>query len=188
MVILHKHWEIFFRHILDSFETLHTPSCQSIPPLVYENTTGTYNIRQFWRNVKTSLTSNLAPLWFQGPNGYLDEERTIKHHLLQLQRSFAGQLAWKHGPSWAFGEFFLWPNFTLQYFRLTLYPVLAWEPSFQRYSTQWTQQKPTCRRPWVENFRASSVYSATCWGSAAPGGCSGGCMWTTRAPSCPGES
>ena len=43
----------------------------------------------------------------QGPDGYLDEERASKHHLLQLQRSFAGQFARKHGPSWAFGKYFL---------------------------------------------------------------------------------
>ena len=42
--------------------------------------------------------------WFQGPNSYLDEERALKHHLLQLQRTFAGQLARKHGPSWPLGK------------------------------------------------------------------------------------
>ena len=72
----------FFRSILDSFETRHTPSTQSIPPSVFENTTGT----------PLPLALNSVYL-FQGPDSYLDEERAIKYHLLQLQRSFTGQLA-----------------------------------------------------------------------------------------------
>ena len=86
----------FFRSILDSFETLHTPSTQSIPPSVFENTTGT----------PLPLSLNSVYL-FQGPDSYLDEERAIKYHLLQLQGSFTGHLARKHGPSRAFGKNFL---------------------------------------------------------------------------------
>ena len=44
-------WEIFFRSILDSFETHHMPSTPSIPPLVFENTTGAHNKQQFQKNV-----------------------------------------------------------------------------------------------------------------------------------------
>ena len=38
-------WKICFRSILDSFETLHTPSSQFIPPWVYENITGAHKQR-----------------------------------------------------------------------------------------------------------------------------------------------
>ena len=92
-------WDIFFRSILDSFETRHTPSTRYIPPSVFENTTGS----------PLALAPDSVYL-FQGPDSYLDEERAIKHHLLQLQRSFTGQLAGKHGPSRAFGKVFLWPQ------------------------------------------------------------------------------
>ena len=36
----------FFRSILDSFETRHTPSTQSTPPSVFENTTGAHLLHQ----------------------------------------------------------------------------------------------------------------------------------------------
>ena len=38
---------VFFRSILDSFETHQTPSTQSIPPSVFENATGEHNMQHF---------------------------------------------------------------------------------------------------------------------------------------------
>ena len=61
-------------------------------------------------------------------------------------------------------------------------------PSYQLSSTQWTPPRLTCRKRWEGNFRTFAVFSAFCWRSEAPGGCSGECMWTIRAPSCPGAS
>ena len=93
--------------------SLFLPRCSRM--LQVNITCNTSQIQRVWKNWLFEIIIILQISWFQGLDSHFDEERALKHHLLQLQRSFAGQLARKHGPSWAFGKFLLLPDFISQF-------------------------------------------------------------------------
>ena len=99
------HWWFWWYSMRDLFQKYSGQFRNT--PHAFHSVYSSLGVREYYRF--TSLASALNSVYyFQGPDSYLDEERAIKHHLLQLQRSFTGQLARKHGPSRAFGKNFLW--------------------------------------------------------------------------------